>query len=113
LLSGYFAGKVKRFSVPLDIGNVTPFTRKVLQACYRIPFGKVVTYGELARMAGRPKASRAVGQVMAHNRIAIVIPCHRVVGSDKGLHGFGGGLEMKRRLLELEGVKVRNGKICQ
>jgi methylated-DNA-[protein]-cysteine S-methyltransferase len=106
---GYLAGR--RYALELDLGSVTPFARKVLNICYAIPRGKVVSYGELARKAGRPKAARAVGRVMARNPLAVVIPCHRVVGSDGSLHGFGGGLPMKRRMLELEGVCIRNDRV--
>jgi methylated-DNA-[protein]-cysteine S-methyltransferase len=77
----------------------------------------VLTYGELARKAGKPGAARAVGRVMATNPIPIVIPCHRVVGSDLKLHGFGGGLAMKKRLLELEGLTVKGSgpgaRVCR
>ena len=105
-LSDYFAGQSRSFSLPLDLGRVTPFQRSVLLSCVRIPYGEVVTYAELAQKAGKPRAARAVGTIMAANRIPIVIPCHRVVGSDLKLHGYGGGLEMKRKLLELEGFRV-------
>ena len=103
----------RRYALELDLGCVTPFARKVLNTCYAIPHGKVLTYGELARKAGRPKAARAVGRVMARNPLAVVIPCHRVVGSDGSLHGFGGGLPMKRRMLELEGVCIRNNRVVR
>jgi O-6-methylguanine DNA methyltransferase len=79
------------------------FTRSVLNRCARIPHGKVMTYSELARAAGKARAARAVGQVMAANPFALLIPCHRVVGSDHSLHGFGGGLGMKEWLLAREG----------
>jgi methylated-DNA-[protein]-cysteine S-methyltransferase len=101
-LCEYLAGKRDRFDVEIDLSWVTPFRRAVLEECARIPRGQVATYGELARRVGRPKAFRAVGNTMRTNPIPIVIPCHRVVGSDGGLTGFGGGLEMKRRLLALE-----------
>jgi len=106
-LADYFAGRAMSFCLPLDLGRVTPFQRSVLLACVRIPFGEVVTYAELAGKVGKPGAARAVGTIMATNPIPIVIPCHRVVGSDLKLHGFGGGLEMKRKLLEMEGVSIR------
>jgi methylated-DNA-[protein]-cysteine S-methyltransferase len=90
--------------VPIDPGPVTPFRRKVIRHCRAIPYGKTLTYGQLADKAGSPAAARAVGQCMAANRIALVIPCHRVVASDGGLGGYSarGGLDTKRRLLELE-----------
>ncbi len=79
------------------------FTRKVLGCCAAIPSGQVMTYSELAKAAGRPKAARAVGQAMATNPFALLVPCHRVVGKDHSLHGFGGGLPMKEWLLGHEG----------
>ena len=105
-LTKYFAGKVQDFDVPLDLTGVTPFQRRVLQCCARIPFGQVLTYAELARKAGKPGAARAVGRVMATNPIPVVIPCHRVVDSGLRLRGYGGGLKMKRGLLEREGLTV-------
>jgi len=105
-LREYLAGKRDRFDVQLDLTWVTPFRRAVLEECARIPRGQVATYAELARRVGRPTAYRAVGNTMRTNPIPIVIPCHRVVGSDGGLTGFGGGLEMKRRLLALEGAAL-------
>jgi len=82
------------------------FTSRALGICAAIKPGHVMTYAELARAAGRPGAARAAGQVMARNRFAIVIPCHRVVASDYRLQGFGGGLEMKEFLLRAEGWQV-------
>jgi methylated-DNA-[protein]-cysteine S-methyltransferase len=105
-LSDYFSGRAMSFSLPLDLGRVTQFQRSVMLACVRIPFGEIMTYAELAAKAGKPHAARAVGTIMAKNRIPIVIPCHRVVGSDWKLHGYAGGLEMKRKLLELEGFRI-------
>jgi methylated-DNA-[protein]-cysteine S-methyltransferase len=86
-----------------DLDGLTEFTRKVLGRCSGIRSGQVMTYSELAKAADRPKAARAVGQVMAGNPFALLIPCHRVVGSDYSLHGFGGGLDMKEWLLAQEG----------
>jgi O-6-methylguanine DNA methyltransferase len=86
-----------------DTGGLPEFTRRVLARCARIRPGQAMTYTELAEAAGRPRAARAVGQVMANNPFALLIPCHRVVGSDYSLHGFGGGLAMKEWLLEQEG----------
>ncbi len=83
---------------------MTPFRREVLLACAAIPRGQVSTYADLARRVGRPAAFRAVGNTMRTNPVPIVIPCHRVIGSDGSLTGFGGGLDVKRRLLELEGA---------
>jgi O-6-methylguanine DNA methyltransferase len=105
-LVDYLDGRRKSFNVELDLSHVTPFRKRVLEECAAIPRGQVSTYAELARKAGRPNAYRAVGHTMATNPIPIVIPCHRVLGSDGGLHGFGGGLDMKRRLLALEGAAI-------
>ena len=109
----YFKGKRSKFDLPLDLAGQTPFRTKVLRECARIPFGRVLTYGELAGKAGSPKASRAAGGAMAHNPIALIIPCHRVVGSDKGLHGFSspGGLKTKAILLSHEGVAVEHERV--
>ncbi len=101
----YLAGERTRFDLKTDLSYVTPFRRSVLDACAAIPRGKTSTYAELAREVGRPAAFRA-GQTMATNPIPIVIPCHRVLGSGGKLHGFGGGLDMKAKLLALEGVAL-------
>ncbi len=104
----YFDEKRSVFDVPLDLRGQTPFRTRVLHACAKIPFGKVLTYGALAAKAGNPNASRAAGGAMANNPIALIIPCHRVVGSDKGLHGFSspGGLKTKAILLCHEGIAI-------
>ncbi len=85
---------------------MTAFQRSVLNVLRQVAFGQLTSYGELARAAGYPGAARAVGQVMANNPLPLVIPCHRVLRSDGSLGGFGGGPEMKQRLLRLEGVEV-------
>lgn len=100
-LRGYFRGQRRRFALPLDLRG-TPFQLRAWEALGRIPFGETRTYGEVARAAGRPRAFRAAGMACQSNRLAIVIPCHRVVGSDGSLIGFGGGLELKQRLLQHE-----------
>lgn len=100
-LSAYFAGRLKRFDLRLaPVG--TAFQLSVWEALEAIPYGEVASYGEIARAIGNPKAVRAVGGANARNPIPIVIPCHRVIGSDGSLTGFGGGLTTKQRLLELE-----------
>ncbi|MCK4277043.1 MAG: methylated-DNA--[protein]-cysteine S-methyltransferase, partial [Phycisphaerae bacterium] len=103
-IRAYCAGRLRRFTVAIDLSGIPPFHRKVLTAARRIPYGRTATYGELARRAGSPRAARAVGQAMAHNPVALLIPCHRVVAAGGGLGGFGGGLALKRRLLALERV---------
>jgi methylated-DNA-[protein]-cysteine S-methyltransferase len=102
-LDEYFAGTRRRFDALLDPRLVTGFRRSVLEATAKIPYGEVATYGEMARMAGRPGAARAAGGALGANPIAIVIPCHRVLSS-VGLGGYGPGLDRKRYLLELEGA---------
>jgi methylated-DNA-[protein]-cysteine S-methyltransferase len=104
-LSQYFAGERLDFDVPLAIAG-TPFQRRVWRALREIPYGETTSYGEIARRLGRPSASRAVGLANGRNPIAVIIPCHRVIGSDGSLTGYGGGLERKRLLLELEGARV-------
>ncbi|MFP3902681.1 MAG: methylated-DNA--[protein]-cysteine S-methyltransferase [Armatimonadota bacterium] len=89
---------------PVDLSNLSSFGRHVLGACRTIPRGQTASYRDIAVQAGRPNASRAVGQVMAHNPVPIAVPCHRVIGSDGSLTGFGAGLDVKRRLLNLEGA---------
>ena len=92
--------------IQLDLERGTPLQRRYWQLLRKIPYGETRTYGELARVLGRPGAARAIGQCNARNPWAIVVPCHRVVGENASLTGYGGGLEMKRRLLELEGIQV-------
>jgi len=104
-LDEYFTGKRRKFTVPLDLHG-TPFQVKAWKTLLRIPFGKVVSYGEEARMLGKPTAYRAVGSANGRNPIPIIVPCHRVVASDGTLGGYSAGLPMKRKLLTLEGVSV-------
>lgn len=101
-LEEYFAGGRKAFAVPLS-PHGTPFQLAVWQALRDIPYGQTRTYGEIAAAVGRPRAARAVGMANHDNPLLIFIPCHRVVGKNGGLTGFACGLEVKRRLLELEG----------
>ena len=88
--------------MPLDLAGLPPFHEKVLAAARRISYGRTATYGELAARAGSPRAARAVGQAMAHNPVPLIIPCHRVLAAGGRLGGYGGGLDLKRRLLGLE-----------
>ena len=103
-LDEYFAGKRAGFDLALDLRQVTPFRRQVLEATVAVPCGQTVTYGELAERIGRPRAARAVGGAQATNPIPIIIPCHRVVGSDGSLTGYSGGMAVKSALLRLEGA---------
>lgn len=97
----YFAGKLREFTLDLRPEG-TPFQLAVWGELIRIPYGTTVSYGEIARRLGKPGASRAVGLANGANPIAIIIPCHRVIGAGGALTGFGGGLDVKRRLLALE-----------
>jgi len=101
-LRRYFAGERVEFKEPLDLSGLTPFQTQVLAACSTIPYGQTRSYRWLAERAASPRASRAAGQVMARNPLPIIIPCHRVVGANGSLTGFGGGLDLKQRLLDLE-----------
>ena len=100
----YLRGRRRAFTVPLDLTALPRFHQRALLAARKIPFGRTVTYGELAARAGRPHAARAVGQAMARNPVPLVVPCHRVVATGGRLGGFGGGATLKRRLLTLEGA---------
>lgn len=101
-LAAYLDGRLKKFTLKLDI-HASPFQKKVLKRVARIPYGRTMTYGEVARAVGSPKACRAVGTANAQNNLPLVIPCHRVVASS-GLGGYNRGIEMKKRLLRLEGA---------
>ena len=100
-IEAYFAGKLLEFTVPINAKG-TPFRQKVWEALLTIPYGKVASYRDIAVQIGNPKAVRAVGGANHNNPISIIIPCHRVVGSDGSLTGYGGGLDAKKWLLELE-----------
>ncbi len=104
-LEAYFAKKLSRFDLPLKPEG-TPFQLAVWHELENIPYGHVVSYGELARRIGRPLASRAVGAANGANPIPIVVPCHRVIGSNGRLTGYGGGLPIKTALLELEKARL-------
>lgn len=107
-LDEYLRGRRRTFTFPIDWGLLRPFQREVLQIVYAIPYGETRTYGEIAHQLGRPRAARAVGRANATNPMPLVIPCHRVIGSDGKLHGYGGGegLPTKEWLLRLEGAVV-------
>ena len=109
-LDDWFAGKRHAFELPLDLSDIEGFRRTVLDTLVReVPWGEVVSYGELAALAGRPRAARAVGSAMRHNPIPFVIPCHRVVAAGHKIGGYGGGrnaIALKRELLAREGVST-------
>lgn len=112
-LREYFSGRRIRFEIPLDLDGATPFQRKVYREMSGIPYGELRSYRWLARRIGKPKALRAVGGANARNRWPVIIPCHRIVGSDGRLTGFSapGGLPLKAALLKLEGIPVRKGRV--
>lgn len=102
-LNQYLQGKLRKFSIPLDIKG-TDFQLKVWNALIKIKYGKTVSYLEIAKKIGQPSAVRAVANANGQNGIAIIIPCHRVIGSDGSLTGYGGGLPNKKKLLKLESM---------
>lgn len=105
-LRAYFAGRLHEFTFSLDLVG-TEFQKKCWRALCRIPYGKTCTYAELARAVESPKSFRAVGQANHRNPVAIVVPCHRVIGADRTLTGYGGGLRIKEMLLRLEGPGIQ------
>jgi methylated-DNA-[protein]-cysteine S-methyltransferase len=105
-LESYFRGELRAFTFELDLVG-TQFQKDCWQALLRIPYGETCSYGEIASAIGRPNAFRAVGQANHDNPIAIVVPCHRVLGANGTLTGYGGGLSTKEKLLRLEGAKFR------
>lgn len=109
-LAAYFAGELFAFTVPVVLGG-TAFQREVWDELMRIPFGQTRTYAEIGTAIGRPGSDRAVGAANGANRISIVVPCHRVIGAKARLTGYGGGLENKRFLLELEGALGVQGRL--
>ena len=110
-LTEYLAGKRKEFTIPLDLRSGTEFQRRCWETLTTIPYGKTMSYVEVAKAVGRPGAFRAVGQANHRNPIPIVIPCHRVINADGRLAGYGGGIDLKERLLVLEGVLSGDGKL--
>lgn len=107
-LDDYFAGAIRPFELPLDLGG-TPFQQRVWRALVDIPVGTTTSYAALAAHIGRPRAVRAVGAANGRNPVAIVVPCHRVVGADGELRGYAWGLDRKQALLELEERAARSG----
>lgn len=112
-VAAYLAGQLRQFTVAIDWQVISPKSRPILEYTYTIPYGEIRTYGEIALHLGRPNAARAVGSAMAHNPIPLIIPCHRVIGSDRSLHGYGGGegLPTKAWLLQLEGHTIVNQRV--
>ena len=104
-LSAYFTGELRRFDLPLRLEG-TPFQTAVWEALRTIPWGETRTYGEVAALLGRPRSARAVGAACGRNPLPLLVPCHRVIGSHGGLHGFTGGLDLKRALLRIEGIRI-------
>ncbi|KUL26528.1 methylated-DNA--[protein]-cysteine S-methyltransferase [Actinoplanes awajinensis] len=101
-LAAYFAGELTDFSVPVEMPGGSAFERAVWAEIAKIPYGEMLTYGAIATALGDPGAARAVGTACNHNPVPVIVPCHRVVGAGGKMVGFGGGLERKRKLLELE-----------
>ena len=106
-LEEYLAGRRRRFDLPLDFRLVTPFQRRVLDATARVPFGRCVSYSDIARRIGQPEARRAVGGALGRNPIAIVVPCHRVIAADGSIGGYTGGLAIKRALFRIEDIDIQ------
>ena len=103
-LADYFAGKRQHFELPLDLSHGTDFQQAVWQALLAIPAGRTTSYGALSAGIGKPAAVRAVGAAVGRNPISVIVPCHRVLGTNGSLTGYAGGLERKSALLELEGM---------
>jgi methylated-DNA-[protein]-cysteine S-methyltransferase len=101
-LRAYFAGELTDFTVPFELRGGSEFEQAVWAEIARIPYGETITYGAIATALGDPGAARAVGTACNHNPVPVIVPCHRVVGAGNKMVGFGGGLDRKRRLLELE-----------
>lgn len=112
-LTAYFVRGLQTFSLPLAWGNVTGFRRDVLQVVAGIPFGELMSYGDIAKLVGKPASGQAVGAAVGSNPWLIVVPCHRVIGSDRKLHGFSapGGLVTKTWLLQHEKHEIIGGKV--
>lgn len=106
-LNEYMEGRRKKFELPISVEG-TEFQKKVWRELCRIPYGETRTYGQIAALVGNPKAGRAVGMANHNNPVSIVVPCHRVIGANKKLVGYGGGLDKKKALLELEAKYFRN-----
>ena len=112
-LGEYFSGARDRFDLEVDLHGLTAFTRNVLEATSRVPYGAVTSYGRIAGEIGKARASRAVGNALGRNPIPIVIPCHRVVLSNGDLGWYTGGSEIKRSLLDIEGIAYESSSSRQ
>jgi methylated-DNA-[protein]-cysteine S-methyltransferase len=110
-LGSYFKGSLKKFELPLDLRFASDFTRRVLSETRKIGYGKLLTYQDVATRIKSPTATRAVGNALGRNPIPIVIPCHRVIASGGGLGGFTGGLDLKTKLLRIEGIETTGGDL--
>lgn len=112
-LDAYFRGARKRFDLPIDFSSESAFTKRVLNAVMKIPFGNVMSYAAVAEEITNPRSARAVGGALARNPIPVIIPCHRVVSSVGNLHGYSapGGIGLKARLLKHEGLRVENNRV--
>lgn len=110
VLEQYFRGRIHVFDVRLDLHG-TPFQKSVWKWLTQIPYGGTRSYADVARGIGRPTASRAVAQAVGRNPISIIVPCHRVIGSNGALVGYGGGLALKTEFLRLEGLTIENGRV--
>ena len=108
----YLLGQQKDFTIAIDWNIFGGFQSRVLEMTAKIPYGEVLTYGDIARRLSMPKAARAVGNALRSNPVPIVIPCHRVIGSDGGLAGYIGGLERKAYLLRLEGHTIKKNELA-
>ncbi len=106
-LASYFERRRTEFELTLDIASGSPFQRAVWKALLDVPYGETISYAELARRVGKPGSARAVGAAVGTNPIPIIIPCHRIIGSNGSLTGFGGGLPRKRWLLEIENASFK------
>lgn len=113
----YFSGKAPDFTPPLDMCGISPFRKRVWEIMLEIPFGQTSTYGKIAKQiaeeTGKKVSGQAVGGAVGHNSISLVIPCHRVVGTNGGLTGYAGGIDKKIKLLRLEGVDVSKYSVSQ
>ncbi len=110
-LDAYFAGAQLCFSTPIDVTAGSLFCQTVWHALQKVGYGETISYGGLARFLGSPKAARAVGSAVGRNPVPIIVPCHRVVRSNGSLGGYGPGIEFKIKLLELENILHKNGKL--